>query len=481
MEKLVEVSEQEVRIDFTLGTKCRATVRLTSLTSTAPIAFKVQTSSPHKFLVNPPCGLIPPSSSSSFQIILKPQSQIPSTFPRSPSDRFLVKTALAPDLARTNSSSDFINSWFNNNNNISSHNDIKLKIAFVGPFLLRHAVAAGDYDAVRNIIKRQKKTLLAEFGNKDSESLLRVANELDNSDEMVNLLIESGLRTKANHPRQEEEAAVGGSKGWTALHVAAAFDRTEEIANLVSGWNRDELDCRDKDGRTALHLAASKGNESCVRLLVSAGADVNARSKDGRTALYRAAANGNRRMVEMLIEMGADPTICTIEHHHSRSAIDAAREKGHKEVMEILERGEAVLDAARRGDLLHLEALLERDATTNFRDQYGLTALHVASIKGFKDAVMTLVDFGAEIDCRDGEGHTPLHLAAEGGHLETAQVLINRGADIDARTQKGATPLYMATTVGQNELVQLLISRGASSSTFPSSSLSSSAALSLSF
>ena len=37
--------------------------------------------------------------------------------------------------------------------------DLKLKEAFIGPFLLRHAVAGGDVDAVRNLIKRQKSVV----------------------------------------------------------------------------------------------------------------------------------------------------------------------------------------------------------------------------------------------------------------------------------------------------------------------------------
>ena len=37
--------------------------------------------------------------------------------------------------------------------------DLKLKVAFIGPFLLRHAVAGGDVDAVRNLIKWQKSVV----------------------------------------------------------------------------------------------------------------------------------------------------------------------------------------------------------------------------------------------------------------------------------------------------------------------------------
>ena len=67
------------------------------------------------------------------------------------------------------------------------------KTAFVGALLLRRAVAAGDHDAARNLIRRQK-SILAELPPGDSESLLRVATELAEPESVVHLLLESGLR-----------------------------------------------------------------------------------------------------------------------------------------------------------------------------------------------------------------------------------------------------------------------------------------------
>lgn len=458
----MEVSEPEIRIDFALGCKCRATVNLRSLIAASPIAFKVQTSSPHKFLVNPPSGLISPLSSTSFQVILKPQPQIPSTFPRSPSDRFLVRTAIASELELNLSSestqSEIVNSWFSSIGHRSTH-DIKLKVVFVGPFLLRHAVSNGDCDSVRSIIKRQRS-----ISTREAESLFRVAKQLPNNSNMENILIEGGLKVDAC---TEPNDVKWVSKGWTALHIAIANDRREEMERLVrSNGGCRWLDSRDKEGRTPLHLAASKGLLESAKALIGAGARVDARSKDGRTALFRAAANGDSQMVKMLVEMGADPTVT--ELHLGRSALDIARAKGHGVVVKILERGEAVLHAARLGDLQLLETLLEKAATTNFRDQYGLTALHMAAIKGNKDALMIVAEFGADLECQDGEGHTPLHMAVEGGCAQTVEVLLNRGANVNARNKKGATPLSISKYLGYEEITQLLVDEGSVLSAIPS-------------
>ncbi|KAJ4978494.1 hypothetical protein NE237_009274 [Protea cynaroides] len=468
-ERLVEVSNEEVRIDFELGRKCRANVSLRSLSSTTPIAFKLQTSSPHKFLVNPTCGIIPPSSQASFQIVLKPQTQLPSSFPRSPSDRFLIKTAPAPNF----SSSDpiTISSWFSS---FTSTSDLKLKVAYVGLFLLRHAVSAGDIYVVKHIIKRQK-SLLTQISLSDTESLLKTAAESCNSSSMISLLLESGLCVKPDSINAEPESTWMVSNGWTRIHVAAAFDRTEELLTLI---RREEggpldLDCRDREGRTPLHLAASRGNVECATLLIEMGADKDAKSQDGRTALYRAVANGDRQMVALLIMMGVDPTTYTATVH-DRSPIDVARDEGYKQVVEILERGESVLTAARRGELRDLKLLLNTGAITNYHDQYGLTALHAASIKGHTEAVSMLLDHGMDLECQDMEGHTPLHLAVEGSRLETVEVLINKGANINIKSRRGSTPLDMARALGHDCISTLLINRGASPPPPPQSPSSSS-------
>lgn len=222
MERLVEVCEPaEVRIEFALNCKCRATVRLRSLSQTTPIAFKIQTSSPNKFLVNPPSGLIPPLSFATFQVILKPQSHLPRSYPRSPSDRFLVKTAEFATNSSASTHPDSINSWFSSRPYGFSTHDLKLKVVFVGPVLLRDAVSRSDLDAVRSLIKRQR-SVLADLSPAESDSLLRVATELINPDDMVHLLLEAGLRI-------QEPVGSDSFKGHDDVHVAHGnIDRDEE-------------------------------------------------------------------------------------------------------------------------------------------------------------------------------------------------------------------------------------------------------------
>ncbi len=66
-------------------------------------------------------------------------------------------------------------------------------------------------------------------------------------------------------------------------------------------------DTRDKKGVPVLCLAARTGNRAAVRLLLAAGANLDAPAEDrGNSALMDAVAAGHRQIVHDLIEAGAD-------------------------------------------------------------------------------------------------------------------------------------------------------------------------------
>jgi ankyrin repeat protein len=65
-----------------------------------------------------------------------------------------------------------------------------------------------------------------------------------------------------------------------------------------------KLEIRDREGRTAIFAASVSGlNVECVRLLVEAGANVNARDHNGNTALH---VSFTTDVAEELLKLGAD-------------------------------------------------------------------------------------------------------------------------------------------------------------------------------
>ena len=66
---------------------------------------------------------------------------------------------------------------------------------------------------------------------------------------------------------------------------------------------------QNKDGVTALMIAARRGPGGAVQALLAAGADANTQTPKGTTALMIAAANGHQSGLTALLEAGADPTL----------------------------------------------------------------------------------------------------------------------------------------------------------------------------
>lgn len=66
-----------------------------------------------------------------------------------------------------------------------------------------------------------------------------------------------------------------------------------------------DADSRDKDGNTALHLAANSGHTRCVELLLLGNAMVDQVSPQGQRALHLAACGGHETVVKALIRKGA--------------------------------------------------------------------------------------------------------------------------------------------------------------------------------
>ena len=97
--------------------------------------------------------------------------------------------------------------------------------------------------------------------------------------------------------------AVNNSGGGP-LHRAMDNYDTEALRMLLEAGA--DVNARDKWGCTPLYKAAG-GDIATTRMLLEAGADVNARYGD-RTPLHEAADRGNVAATRMLLEAGANPS-----------------------------------------------------------------------------------------------------------------------------------------------------------------------------
>ena len=121
----------------------------------------------------------------------------------------------------------------------------------------------------------------------------------------------------------------------------------------------------------------------------------------------------------------------------------------------------ALVEAARNGDVNEVKRLLEKGVNVNGQAMYGYTALIASACMGHVEVVNLLVAKGADINLRDGVGDTALKMASFGGHVEVVEFLLDGGADIRARDAKGYTALICGAGSGHCDVVKILLARGA--------------------
>ena len=108
--------------------------------------------------------------------------------------------------------------------------------------------------------------------------------------------------------------------------------------------------------------------------------------------------------------------------------------------------------------------LQESTSQVNHRDSQGKTALFWAAQRGNLDALVELLQAGADPNLHDNAGLTPLHGAASAPHEVTAcvKVLLDAGADAKFKNKRGFTPLHFTCHHQDNhEVVRLMIKAGA--------------------
>ncbi len=192
--------------------------------------------------------------------------------------------------------------------------------------------------------------------------------------------------------------------------------------------------CNDK-GELPLIFAIHLNFTEIILFLLKQTSDVNLVDYLDRTALYMAAGRGNEKVVaELLQEEKIE--VCYAEKHTLWTPLHKAVDRGYKTIVASL----IVKDVS----------LIYRKTTTE------QTVLHLVAKKGREDIAELLLQYGASANSEDQQGFTPLHLAAASGHLKIVIILLSWGASMVAKTNSRVTPLELAEEAKKSEVVTYL-------------------------
>src|SRR4029077_2716935 len=107
------------------------------------------------------------------------------------------------------------------------------------------------------------------------------------------------------------QARAFAGDGFTALHLAAFFGKAES-ARLLLDAGAEVNAISDNEMRVEpLHSAAAGGHRDVCRVLLAAGADVDAVQRDSYAPLHAAAQLGDDELVELFLAGGAAPSAPT--------------------------------------------------------------------------------------------------------------------------------------------------------------------------
>ena len=184
-----------------------------------------------------------------------------------------------------------------------------------------------------------------------------------------------------------------------------------------------------------------------TKILIEAGADINARNEYGETPLMY---TYSEEKTKALIEAGAD---VNVKDNFGKTAL--MRTFNVEQTKVLLEAGADINDRDKYGQTVLMHArnveqtkfLLESGADINAKNKFGETALMLAHNV---EQTKALIEAGADINDRDKFGHTTLMLA---NNVEQTKLLIDMGVDIHACDELGHNALMLAHTAEQSKLL----------------------------
>lgn len=337
--------------------------------------------------------------------------------------------------------------------------DPKARLTQTGDTALMMAARTGKVDAIRVLLEAGADLNATETWGGTTPLMWAVA---EGHGAAARMLIEAGADVNA---RSHYVAAANGRgfEGRTPLADAA----TAKPADFASGW------------LTSLMLAAREGDVELARLLVGAGADVDAVGGDGKTALALAIFNGNYEVASFLVDSKADvnkadaqrftPLFWAVDRRNMETAPNFPW-MVTADPMPLIRK---LLDAGANPNAIVNNTPRARMREGSPRIVFA-TALMRAAFAADLELVKLLLDHGADPSIVSRDGETMVSAAAglafihgyhrgrsEDERLEVVKLFVELGNDVNQQDDYGITPLMAAANMGHVKVIQYLVDKDA--------------------
>uniref|UniRef100_A0A3B4D8X3 phospholipase A2 n=1 Tax=Pygocentrus nattereri TaxID=42514 RepID=A0A3B4D8X3_PYGNA len=280
----------------------------------------------------------------------------------------------------------------------------------------------------------------------------------------AHIAVDTGLRDCLKHNYVLSQMNVRDAQGQTALHIACERGEVGCVRELLEECQA-RTDITDKNGDTPMHCAAKQDSATVVEVLCSQMcAGINEVNVTGETPLHIACRMGKVETAKALMGGGACCDIIGASGYPIHAAMKYS-ERGCAEA--ILAAHPAQLqaqDPVYGGTPLHWaktaemsRLLLDRGCNVNYLSNTGESPLHILTKRGRFEAAMMLLTHGADPNIKGEDGNTALHLAMKLDHMDLIKALIVFGADVEIHNDLGETPGLIAarTSKGPNRKVLL--------------------------
>ena len=229
--------------------------------------------------------------------------------------------------------------------------------------------------------------------------------------------------------------------------------------------NKD-INCLSKP----LCYAAKYGNEECIEILISAGADVNAtigKECNSKTALFFA-VDANSRSVECigrLVKAGAN--IDQTDNSEKTALYFAIEQEKSASVGKLMQLGaslhKCVYQWVKSGDIDTITKQITK-SNVNIKDDQGQTALFYAAIENRPDIIDVLISKGGVVNDTDKNEQTVLSYAAQHFDCKCLKKLIANGGKFksDIQDHKNVTKMLHETVTSDSnvDILEMLIDAG---------------------